>query len=151
MKIVIAFLFVVSIAADVNAQRGIRMSSRSSKRQTFITEGTRVFYECTNKDSGVGALHILNDSSIQVDTKVIRTDDLLRFSTRKRGAGIGAALFFAGGFLVTEGATTHKENGETVSDPALVTAGLLMTTAGLINCINRVPKKSSTWRFEVVH
>lgn len=170
MKVLIVFLFVTSVVAEANAQQGIRMSSRLSERQKFIAVGTRVFYESIHKDhdlvfssafnnsqpayrtiKGVGVLHILNDSTIQVGTEIIKTNDLLRFSIRRKGEGIGSALFMTAGFLMVGGATTHKENGETVTDPVLVTAGLVMTTAGLVRAINRVPKKSTSWRFEVVH
>jgi len=170
MKTLVIFLLVVSFIAETNAQQGIRMSSRVSKRQKFVAEGTRVFYESIRKDhylvfssssnnshpayrtvKGVGVLHILNDSTIQVGAETIKTDDLLRFNVKKKGAGIGSALFTTGGFLMVGGATTHKENGETVTDPVLITAGLVMTTAGLVGEITRIPKKSTSWRFEVTH
>jgi hypothetical protein len=170
MKTLIVFLFVVSIIAETNAQQGIRMSSRLSKHQKFVADGTRVFYESIHKDhylifssssnnshpayrtvKGVGILRILNDSTIQVGTETIKIDDLLQFSAKKKGAEIASALFMTGGFLMVGGATTHKENGQTVTDPALIAAGLAMTTAGLVGAINRIPKKSTSWRFEVTH
>ena len=169
MKTLMLFVFLAATIA-AHAQRGIKLSSRISKRQKFIEEGARVFYQYANNSHpayvtytrygqpvyrgivGVGMLKIVNDSTIQVDEEVIRTKDLMAFGQRKKGAWVGSFLLYFGGFsLVAASVTTHSEPEPHFEINApLMTVGVGCVIAGFAGMINRYPKSMNVWRLEVV-
>jgi hypothetical protein len=168
MKPLIFFVLVLSAASPSIAQRGIRLNSRYSKREKFIADGSRVYYEYANVNHpinvvysrygpryfgirGVGIMKIVNDSTIAVDQEQIKVKELMRIGARKKGAGIGSAILVVGGFAMTMGSVSHDQDGQQHVDPFLITVGLTCEVAGLIDAIHRYPKSSSTWRIEVAN
>jgi hypothetical protein len=107
----ILFLFLLVASTSV-AQRGVRLTSRFSKRQKFFTEGSRVFYEYANSNHpmsisysryghplyngirGKGVLHVVNDSTIQVDQELIKIKDLMLFGPKNKGAWVGSFVLY---------------------------------------------------------
>ena len=166
MKLALLF-FILLVALAAQAQQGVRLTSRFSKRQKFFAEGSRVVYRYANHPmvvshyrsgypvyggiAGVGILHLVNDSTIQVDAEVIKIKDLLFFGRRTKGAWVGSAVLIVGGCTLALASRTTDENGLVTYSPAAVTIGLAMEVTGIIEGISRQPKSMSAWRAEIVH
>ncbi len=162
MKSAMVFILFFSLASAATAQRGIRLTSRFSKRQKFLTEGSRVVYSSINRNggmsylgylrniSGVGILKIVNDSTIQVDQQVIRTTDLLLIGRRNKGAGVGAAILILGGFVIVATSHTTNDAGQVTPEPGGIVLGFACETIGLVDAFSRAPKYMSRWQVDVV-
>lgn len=168
MKPVMILFFFLLLASVSHAQRGVRLTSRYTKRQKFISEGSRVIYSYIDRGqplvvsysrygqpyypgiSGIGILQILNDSTIQVDKEIIKISTLTSFGLKKEGASVGSIILVTGGFsLIMIGAADHAPDGES-NQKGTVLTGLACMLIGFIDAGARSPKSTSTWKVEVV-
>jgi hypothetical protein len=169
MKFILLFALLFSAAIGYS-QKGIRLTSRMSGRQKFIAEGSRVIYQYANHSHpltitygrygqpyyhgiiGRGLLHVVNDSTIQVDQEVIRVKDLITLGQRNKGAWVGSFLLYWGGLGMMIGSISHHNDppGVDLNVPLLaVGAGCMI--AGVTDMINRLPKSMNIWRVQVVN
>src|SRR5258708_30081103 len=106
MKPTVILFLCLLVASESQAQRGVGLTSRFSKRQKFFTEGSRVFYEYANRNHpmsisysrygnpiyngirGKGILHVVNDSTIQIDQEIIMIKDLMLLGSKNKGAWV---------------------------------------------------------------
>lgn len=169
MKTILFFVLLAS-ASFCYSQSGIRLTSRMSGRHKFIAEGSRVVYQYANQNHpltitysrygqpyyhgivGKGLLHVLNDSTIQVDQEIIRIKDLMTIGERKKGAWVGSFLLYWGGFAMMIGSVSHHTDppGVDINAPLMI-LGVACVSGSLIDVISRSPKSTNIWRLEVVH
>jgi hypothetical protein len=167
MKSLVFFGLLFAIIS-AHAQRGIRLTNRHSKREKFIEEGSRVYYEYANPNHpmnvsyhkygprfygvrGIGIMRIINDSLISVDQEQIKLKEIMRIGARKKGAGIGSGILCVGGFVLTLASASRDSGPQELVDPFLLSLGLVCEIAGIADIANRSPKSSSTWKIEVAN
>src|SRR5215469_856756 len=166
------FLALLLAASGVQGQRGLRLTNRFSGRQKFISNGSRVVYNCIDRSrpmvmsnyrfgswpvyqtlGGAGTLKIVSDSAIQVDNEVMLLKDLTLIGSSKKGANVGANILCWGGMTMgLIGSADHDPYGK-MSDAGVVMAltGLSCEIIGIVDLANRLPKVTSSWRVEVIY
>lgn len=168
MKTMLICFLILSFVGIVQAQRGIRLTSRISRRHKFIEEGTRVFYSYSDENHpvriaysrhgpyqlgtvGVGFLKIVNDSTISIGQEVVKIKNLLSFGKRKKGAWVGSLLLMGGGLAIVASSISYDPDTHVKkTDVGLASLGLACMTVGIIDSFSRIPKATNVWRVEVV-
>lgn len=145
----ITLISIFLIFARVNYAQTLKLTKIKSGKEVLIKEGSRVGYK-TKQDFFLkgGNVHILNDSSIQVNDRAIILKKIKYFGIRKKGStGLTILTAALSGFSL---GFTLNSNSSTVRAIGILRAASFYGVSFYIGEKNKPRNLKKKWKLEVI-